>query len=475
VPSSISSDGNLLLIGPSTSKLAFDLRTRTPIKIGGPLKSDIDMVYAFQGNEKVLGVNAGNMAKSGIFSFPDGKSLQQIKLNLSSAATVAHGDYFLVPGPKGFVSAVGDVNATKYVAVSKVAALDIFDDTVATEEGDGTLLTYKAPLKDPSQLAHLALPLSPLGPPRAVALSPDGRFLALSAHNRGGVWDLSTGKETYLMRGFSVAVFTPDAKLLLEFPGVKDSDTFLHQIALADPAVKSFANLDYKLADSQHLESGRILEWKLEKKVYSLIAHSPQDNSVQWTRIFPDEQPGYTINQADNDLIFSYPIQSNPGKEKLKSDATLKTQAAQVKFKDAGRIIEIADPSNGKTRTQVVVEVPVTYPGVDGFTRLGDQLYLSADDNRTIVYSLQTGAQLRQVFGVVVATDIPSERIATINRRDELVVYDRAGVELQHLKLGSPVRFAALKNKGTQLIVLTADQKVRRFNIDPKPQLSAAN
>ena len=48
----------------------------------------------------------------------------------------------------------------------------------------------------------------------------------------------------------------------------------------------------------------------------------------------------------------------------------------------------------------------------------------------------------------------------------------RGGAELEHLKLGSAVRFAALQNDGAQLTVLTADQKVRRFDVRSKPQVA---
>ena len=57
LPFSYSADGNTLLIGPSNDKLAFDLRTRTPIKLGGNLKNDVDGTYAFLGNDRIAAIN----------------------------------------------------------------------------------------------------------------------------------------------------------------------------------------------------------------------------------------------------------------------------------------------------------------------------------------------------------------------------------------------------------------------------------
>jgi hypothetical protein len=114
-----------------------------------------------------------------------------------------------------------------------------------------------------------------------------------------------------------------------------------------------------------------------------------------------------------------------------------------------------------------VIEVPRTYDGVDGFTRVGDLLYLSTGDNRTIVYSMKNGSQLRQIFGSVVAADPVSGNICTANRRGEALVLDKDGAELQHLTLSSPLRFASLREKGAELVVLTADQRIHRFKIGP--------
>ena len=45
--SSFSADGNTLLIGPGDAKLAFDLRTRTPIKVIGDLKNWVYWLLRF--------------------------------------------------------------------------------------------------------------------------------------------------------------------------------------------------------------------------------------------------------------------------------------------------------------------------------------------------------------------------------------------------------------------------------------------
>jgi hypothetical protein len=463
--SSFSADGNLLLIGPGASRLGFDLRTRTPIKLGGALTDYIyPVAYCFAGNNKVYAVNSNDPTNSGIFTFPDGQRLQKIKLSLAWMDNTSGGEFVSTSGPKDAAVALVDVNAGKYVFASRTPAVDVFGTSVVGENPDGTLLLLKLGTDSPKDQVRASLSLSPISGTRTVAVSPDSRYLALSARTRGGVWDLQTGKQLYLVRGFRSAWWTGNGQLIAEFPKREKSPASVVEMQMSPKSARTPA---YTLDEQSHLNSGHLLQWKSEsKKSWILTARSPVDNSVQWTRQFADGHPGYTTNDGDTDLIFSDLLQSPLAKEKLRNNPTLKSQADAIKQKTAARLIEIVNSTDGTPRAQVVVEVPLTYEGVDGFNRVGDLLYLSIGDNRTIVYSLKTGAQLRQLFGYVVAADQPSQTICIANRRDETIVYDQSGAELQHLTLGSPLRFASLREHGTQLLVLTADQHVRRFTIN---------
>ena len=109
---------------------------------------------------------------------------------------------------------------------------------------------------------------------------------------------------------------------------------------------------------------------------------------------------------------------------------------------------------------------PLDYEGFRGVHVIGDSLYVTGVDNRTIVYSISTGAQVREFFGYLIAADPGSGRICTANRRGEAVVYDPQGEELAHFNIGRPLRYAIFHNNGDRLILLTADQRVRTMTID---------
>ena len=97
---------------------------------------------------------------------------------------------------------------------------------------------------------------------------------------------------------------------------------------------------------------------------------------------------------------------------------------------------------------------------------MGDNLYLSGVDNRTMVYSVATQAQLRQIFGYAIAVDTGSGRICTINRRDEAVVYDSDGHQVASYHTGEPLLFAHFEQDGNRLLLFTADQKIRIVQIE---------
>jgi WD40 repeat protein len=464
MPYAVSEDGNTLLIGGGSYKLAFDLRNRTQIKIGGAVNGEeITSSYAFQGNDRIVGVNTSNQKKSGVYSFPDGKRIKDFPLGLGLLKSTTKSDLLVAPGPQDFASALVDVDSGKYVFGTRSPGLDVFGTSVVSQYPDGSVVLETLHSKDPKDSVKMVLPLSPLAGTRVVAMSRDGRYLALSSRSRGSVWDLKTGEQMYTVRGFEGAWWSPEGKLMAEFPKTEQKKAAIVEMDMSPKGSKAGT---YELDGKAHLNSGHLVEWKWEgKKAIVLNAHSLADNSVVWTRHFDEGRPGWTTNIGNDDLILDYPIVWAMGKEKLRTDAALKEEANSVKDKNAGRLVEVVNSADGSTRAQVVVEVPLSFDGTYGFNRVGDLLYLNAGDNRVIVYSMKTGAQLRQTFGNVISIDQASETVCILNRRDEAIVMDRNGIELAHLKLESPVRFARVREQGTELDVLTADQTLRRFKV----------
>jgi hypothetical protein len=461
--SSLSADGNYLLIGGGRDKLAFDLRTRSMVPMGKELKSSVDRAYAFVGNDKVLG-EAQDPRDTGLFSFPDGKRISSAAFRVDDLESVTDGDYVLSHDVKDNAVGLADVSQAKFVAVSKSFAMDVWNGWLTNENVNGGVLLSKVsnPGAAGSQIAML--PLSPLGSSGQTALSADGRLLAVSSGTRGGVWDVNTGKRIVLLRAFNAAFFGANNSLYAEFAKHGAIERSVARLAFAPVGSTP---LPYKEEDDTDLGPGTLQQWKHpDKKHTELIVHKIDDNSVLWSRTFEGDAPGHTYNLVPGQTILSSLLTMDSAKAALKESPELAAQAANIKDKGTGRLIQVLDNTNGKVLEELVLTVPVTYAGVTGVNVAGDNLYLTSGDNRTMVYSVKTRAQLRQIFGYVIAMDAASNRICTVNRRDEAIVYDAAGHQMASYHTGAPLRFAHFERDGSRLLLLTADQKVRVVEIE---------
>ncbi|HEY4008509.1 MAG TPA: M48 family metalloprotease [Acidobacteriaceae bacterium] len=473
VPSSFSADGNYLLIGPADSKLAFDLRTRTQIKIGRSLVAEVTGAYAFLGDDRVAGVNAANPKDSGVYSFPDGRKLKKVSLPFAKLETVSALDgssYVLSDGFKDFQVSLSNVDAGEVMFGSEGEALDVWGGMMAAENREGQIVVGKIDGGKVKAIATVQPPESQLARLYSVALSPDGRYLAMSTRTRGGLWNLRTGQRILYLRGFHAAWNGDD--LMMEFPKRDKQDA-----ELLDASMKTMhaGKVSYPLGD-MNVEYGMLSEWKdAGKHAEELVVHRASDGSELWRRSFSEGKPYYTASYGWNDLLFSFHLNSSYAKAQLKTDPALANEAAAVKKKDDARLIEAVDVATGKTLASVVVEVSRAYVGTNGLNRVRDLLYATAEDHRTQVYSLKDGRQLRQVFGTVVGEDTATGRVCLTNREDEATVYDAEGKELTHLNLGSPLRFAGFVDGGRKVLLLSADQVVRLVPIGSATPMAVAS
>jgi hypothetical protein len=467
VPSSFSADGNIVILSDYSDKVAFDLRTREQIPLGGGLKGGINGAYAFLGNNKVFGVNTFTNHGTGVFSFPDGKQLQTISFVANALESVSSGNYVLSYDVNEYAVGLADLSAAKFILASKAPSMDVYDSVVLNENADGSVVLHKLG-GDSNTDKTTTLNLSPLGPSLHGYLSADGRLLALNTRTRGGVWDLNTGERVLLSNHFYSAAFAPDNSVYIDFPKVGKQERAMVHFSFAP---FSATPLSYKMEDTMRFTQGMLQEWKpANKKGAELIVHDVKDNSILWRRTFDDGEPGHTYNYVPGESILAFRLKSDSAKARLKANAALVAEADGVKDKDSAGVIQVIDDHTGNILHELVLEVPVNYEGLDGINVVGDSLYLTSADNRTMVYSVTTGAQTRQVFGFVVAVDAGSGRVCTVNRSDEAIVYDATGKDLAHFNMGSAIRFASFTNSGQghadRLILLTADQKVRTMAID---------
>ena len=472
---SYSADGNTLLFAGGKDKVAFDLRNRTPIKIGTGVRETISGAYAFVGNDRVAGAYLFEPAKSNVVSFPDGKILQKVNMALLGVGTVSN------PGSrlnvllygKDHAIAIYDLAAAKVLAMSKSQALDEDDQMMVTETLAGELALGHIGDTDPKKFERASLPLSPLPWYPVSALSKDGKYLALSTRKRGELWDLATGKELGMVHGFTDAMWTDEDVLFMDTAKFEDTE---RHIAKLSTATRTLTKLDYKVDDETHMRYGRLTDWKLDdkKKSWTLSLNDPDDGKVIWTRNFSDKAFSYTASYGDRDLIFNFDLNTHTAKEALKQNPALAAQAQAIKYKKSAALIRILSGKTGEDVGSLVVELPPNYAGTEGLNRAGDLLYVAGVDDRTAVYSISTGKQVLDIIGYVMALDPATGRVFAANRVGEATVYDAGGVALEHYMLGDPMRFAMFRENATLVTILTADQKVRTMKVSASQSAQVA-
>jgi hypothetical protein len=461
--SSYSADGNTLLFAGGDAKVAFDLRQRAIIKTGDGIRGSITGDYAFVGNDRVAGANRLEVKNSAVYSFPEGKTLAKLAMPPADVKAVSNPGaslHLLVYGLKDYGVGLGDLSSGSLLVKEPTQALDEAEGTIAGESVGGALVVAQLGNPEKSQQKRVYLPLSPLPYYPTAALSADGKYLALSIGRRGAVWNLLDGKQIVLVHGFSDARWTDDDTLYMDIVNYAGSDRHIAQLSMTANQLK---NMSYKVDDETHIRYGRLTDWKMDQKKnsWALSLHDPADDKVLWSKNFPDRYFSYTASYGDRDLIFNFQLDSHTAKEALKANAALAEEARTIKNKANARLIKVIDGKTGDEDGSLVVELPPNYAGTDGLNRAGDLLYVAGVDDRTAVYSISTGKQVRDLIGYVMALDPGTGRVFTANRVGEGVVYDGAGMEVAHYQFGEPIRYALFRDGGTLVTILTADQKVR--------------
>lgn len=469
----LSQDGNYLIIGDFDGKLAFDLRTRTPIKLGGDFDRDVVGTYAFQ-EQGAAGSGFGNLfVSSGWFSFPDGKRLGKWNVGFGTLNSVSKGDYLITRGGEHDDAFVVNFQMQKMVELPKIKTLDMWQSSIAMEMPDGSVVlgTFD-PLKPIQLSGKQTLPFSPLGSTRVIELSPDGHYLAISGRSRGAVWDMKSGERLYYLRGFSGAAFHSDGNLYLDLPKYDKTERSIVRLGLGKNEI---TKLDYPLNGAMFMRAGHMMEWKEQGKGKLLLTvHDIATGKELWNRLFEKEIPGSARNYADNNLLFVWRTSSIGGKAELKNSPELEAQASALKDKDAGLVIEVVSIDKGEILKSVVLARPTAYNGVTDLDQEQETILVNTTDNRVLLFSAKTGALIQQVFGYVVGVDAQAGLFCVKNRNDEVLVYDLTGKEVSHRQTGTTVRLARFEDSGKKLLLLGSDQKIRVVDLQQTTAAAAA-
>jgi hypothetical protein len=351
-----------------------------------------------------------------------------------------------------------------------------------SERSDGALGLYNSVGGTLKSL--VVLPRNPLGNVRVCALSPDLKWLAISERSRGGIWNLSKGERSYLVRGFRGGHFGEDGAFYADFPRFEKVNRAIGRLELGR---RDVAN-PYDINDATTIQYGRFLVsvrqvgkgregetpelLNFNEALSNLIRNTAyaaknvrlevrevRDNSLLWSRVFPKEAPRVWMNLDYPLMVLSWAVSDSAAQEEIKGDPALTRQRAAMKEPEGDYFLQVLDPRTGNVGGRLLIETGKGSLRIRQVFAVGDWVVVSDSQNRTLVYSLASGEQKGKVFGGKAAVSAAAGLLCVENEPGQMTVYKLASME-KHDQFGfsSPVRHAKFSEDGKSLFVLTANQ-----------------
>jgi hypothetical protein len=312
-------------------------------------------------------------------------------------------------------------------------------------------------------------------------VSPELKWLALSGHSRGGVWNLSKGEAALALRNFQGGYISDDGFFYGDFPKTEEVDRNIAKFnlnngdAVSGPKIESNASYQYgqflftikpaKGVEKPPKESSDDEEPTLDPGLYSrnVIVEMFDSRTMKplWSQTFPKEAPRVWITPVNQTLDLVWDVSAEAAKAEINSDPRLTQQLAQMKEKQGDYFLKIIDAQNGKEIGKLLIETGKGSFRASNIFAVGDSVLLTDNRNRVLVYSLKTGELKGRVFGAYAAVSEVSKLLCVENERGRLIVYDLESMEKRD-EFGFPTRISMLRfdKTGRRLFVLTHEQTV---------------
>jgi len=452
--------------------LVFDLQARSALSLKGNVKKLIAGGFAFTSPDRMIAYNPEKPDKSALLGLPNGEIIEEFPMFPGRLAAVTKGNYLLVrPFQK---SALGVVDVAKRMVIkgNKTPALDIYDQVFVAERLTGELGLYTT---DKNQLlAAVTLPRNPLGRLRAMAVSPDFKWLAVSERSRGAIWNLTKGERVAHMRGFRGGFFSEAGMFYADFPKEGDVE---RQIASLDTKQRAMAN-GREIKEDRAAQYGPFLLITRPTKKgggyledLTLEMRDVSDFTSLWSKSFGKEAPRVWVESREGTMVLSWPVTSKYARDEIKSNAELSKRLAAMKEKEGDYFLTVLDAKTGATKGKLLIETGKGSFRIANVFAAGDYVVIADTQNRVLVYSLSTGEQKGRVFGsraVIGGMDGQSAGLMCVeNERGKLTVYDLTSLgKRDEFTFTHPVSLTTFSQDGKRLFVLTANQSAYVLNVD---------
>ena len=481
-----STDGRYFIGARGTYSVAYDLTTRSEVKIPGKVKQIIRSDFVFTSPNEIFGVDGERPQKAYRIRFPEGETIDQFPFAgwVHFSATVKSNYVLVRPAGLATIGAI-DLTAKKTTMGYKTDGFAIFDKFMAGDDVDGMLQLFHLP--EQSVISKVQLPASPLALSKASAFSADGKWVAVSGRSRGALWSLDNGKRVGFSSDFDGAFFDQD-RLIAKFPKrLKEAE---YMAAITPTPLSGTKLYDLNKQPDSDDEPGKATSgervFQLEdllfhvgpadtkkKGEYSLEARDALTNTALWHIPFEKHRPRFFYQKAGETLSFLLSDYDSI-KQAAQQDPALNTKLSKINRQGRASLylVEVFEARTHRPMGSVLVETGNLSFRVRGAGAAGDTVIVSDSENRTLVYSLKSREQVGKVFGKVVALSKDGKKMLVENEPGIADLYDTATLQSdEHISFPSRITRAEFMPED-HMSVLTADQTVYEFELAKKEKAS---
>lgn len=446
----------------------YDLEQNAAVNLRDPAKRLLGGTFAFLSGDRLLGLNAREPRRSGIVQLPAGQVTSEVSLPAAALEGTADPRFALVRPHERFAIGLLDLETSAVVTGLDTLAADVFDGKYVTERGVSHLGLFGVA---GSQLqSTVELPGTNLARTRTGSVTPDFRWLALSARGRGAMWDLTSGERAAYFRDFDGSFLDADGTLYADMPTAGSEQRAL---ARYDPRTRAMTNTGAISAEYARQYGPWLLLRRLQFAILTAPGVSYQVLDVRkspgpgWTANFERDPPDdYWFHPQSDALALIWAANSTAGRERLRRDPALR-KTIDMGDLVGDYVIELMDAATGTLRGRRVLETGRGSFRLLGVLARGDRLLVSDSLNRVLVYSLASGELKGYVFGSDPVISGDGRRLAVTTGTGRIAVFDLDTLERRtELRFKHDVPFAALNPDGTRLLAVTADRQAVIIRVD---------
>ena len=438
--------------------VAYDVRRRSVIELKRSVARLVTGDFAFIGPERLIGQNWTDGTRSGVVTLPAGEVSSPMSLPPGALSAATRGGYLFVRPFQKYAVGVVDIDRQQIVKGLDVPAVDIYDDVFVAERGDGSLGLYAT--ADNRLLGSAALPGGALGAAGTRTISEDFRFLALSNHARGAVWDLTDGRSVGAVRGFLGASLTADGVLTAHFPAQGPDKEKIARVDVArrqgGPVLEARPGETLVQVGTTLLRfnvpAGRQSRVPVEFEVYE-----PAESRTPWRRTLDGQGP-VEISVTQDHLVVGWPANSKTAQEAVARNPTLRRQFDALEERSGDVFLEVLNLRDGSAQGGMFVETQNGSFQVDHVLLATDVVVLQDSSRRTRIYEHATGRINGRVFGT--ARAVSSAGVMAVHNGPGRLVLTEATTLARRgeLRFAHEISFVRFSADGRRLFVLTADQ-----------------